>query len=143
MTEQCYSWRATIAYLISSLLSEVGIMLLSISQSRKEMLREVKEPASGHTANKEQSTDSDPSSQAELSDGIERAEPFGACEASGGNSSAWSPGIGFRKACLYFGEKLRSSGIRQAHAGIPALEPITLMALCRPHPLSAPQFLVP
>lgn len=118
-------------------------MLLSISQSSKEMLREVKEHASGHTANKEQSIDSNPSSQAELSDGIERAEPVGTCAASGGNSSAWSPSTEFRKACLCFGEKLRSSGTRQAHTGIPALEPIIHMALCRPHSLSAPQFLVP
>lgn len=47
------------------------------------MLREVKESASGHTANKEQSIDSNPGSQAQLSDGIERAEPVGTREVVG------------------------------------------------------------
>lgn len=96
------------------------------------MLREVKESASGHIASKEQSIDSNPGSQAPLSDGIERAEPIGTREGSGRNSSAQNPAIEFPQVCLCFSEKFRSSGTREAHTGILVLEPITHMALCRP-----------
>lgn len=50
------------------------------------MLRGAKKPALGHTANKEQSIDSNPDSRSELRDGIKLTQPIGVSEAGSGDS---------------------------------------------------------
>lgn len=57
------------------------------------MLRGAKKPALGHTANKEQSIDSNPGSRSELRDGIKLTQPIGMSEAGSGDSLAWSSGV--------------------------------------------------